>query len=47
MNDEYLPETDQEELKTPLSFKLMVALTVIYLGWRLIQGIVWLFERMT
>jgi hypothetical protein len=47
MNDEYLPETDQEELKTPLSFKLMVALTVIYLGWRLIQGIAWLVERMT
>jgi hypothetical protein len=53
MSDEFLPERDraqevgEEELKTPFSFKLMIALTVIYLGWRLIQGIVWVVERLT
>lgn len=26
----------------PWHFKVLVALTVAYLGWRLIQGIVWL-----
>ena len=25
--------------KTPFSFKLMVGLAVLYLGWRLVQGI--------
>ncbi|MEX2251096.1 MAG: hypothetical protein WD895_03380 [Acidimicrobiia bacterium] len=34
-----------EELKAPFSFKLMVVLVVIYLGWRLIQGILWLIGR--
>lgn len=34
------------DLKTPFSFKLMVALTVLYLGWRLVQGIVWLVGRL-
>ena len=26
--------------KTPFSFKLMVGLAVLYLGWRLVQGVV-------
>ena len=57
MTDEYLPDRDgapeapdeeaPADLKAPLSFKLMIALTVIYLGWRLIQGIAWLIERLT
>jgi hypothetical protein len=51
MSDEHLPageqEGDHEEVRAPFSFKLMIALTVIYLGWRLIQGIVWLVERFT
>jgi hypothetical protein len=36
-----------EEIKTPFSFKLMVVLAVLYLGWRLVQGIVWLFQWIT
>ncbi len=36
---------EQDDLKTPFSFKLMVVLVVLYLGWRLVQGIVWLWER--
>lgn len=51
MSDERLPDGEeqegQEEVRAPFSFKLMIALTVIYLGWRLIQGIVWLVERLT
>jgi hypothetical protein len=35
----------QEDVKTPFSFKLMVVLAVLYLGWRLVQGIVWLIDR--
>jgi hypothetical protein len=40
------PEPDQpEELKTPFSFKLMIALTVVYLGYRLVQGVVWVIGQ--
>ena len=39
------PGQQEEEYKTPLSFKVMVGLAVLYLGWRLVQGVVWLFER--
>jgi hypothetical protein len=47
MSEEYVPnEREPEEIKAPFSFKLMIALTVIYLGWRLIQGIVWLVDRL-
>ena len=35
----------EEEIKTPFSFKLMVVLVVLYLGWRLVEGVVWLVER--
>ena len=38
---------DLDEVKAPFSFKLMIVLTVVYLGWRLVQGIVWLVERLT
>ena len=34
----------QDQVKTPFSFKLMIVLVVLYLGWRLIQGIVWLVD---
>ena len=36
---------DQEDVKTPLSFKVMVVLVVIYLGYRLVQGLVWLWQH--
>jgi hypothetical protein len=49
MSEDYLPagKQEQEEVKAPFSFKLMIVLTVLYLGWRLVQGIVWLVERLT
>ena len=31
--------------KVPWHFKLMVVALVIYLGWRLVQGIVWVADR--
>lgn len=34
---------DSEDLKTPWTFKLMVVLVVLYLGWRLVEGVVWLW----
>jgi hypothetical protein len=40
------PRGDQEDLKTPFSFKLMVVLTVLYLGWRLVQGIAWVIRQL-
>jgi hypothetical protein len=53
MSEEYLPERDggegqgAEDVTAPFSFKLMIGLTVLYLGWRLIQGIVWLVEKLS
>ena len=38
------PGRQDEEFKTPLSFKLMVVLAALYLGWRLVQGIVWVYQ---
>ena len=39
-------EQRPEDLKTPFSFKLMVILAVLYLGWRLVQGIAWVINRL-
>ena len=36
----------EEDFKTPLSFKVMVGLAVLYLGWRLVQGVIWLVQRL-
>jgi hypothetical protein len=35
---------DHEEVKTPWTFKLMIVLVVIYLGWRLIEVLIWLWN---
>lgn len=37
---------DQDQIKTPFTFKLMVVLVVLYLGWRLVQGLVWVWEAL-
>lgn len=36
---------EPEEAKAPVSFKLMVVAVAIYLGWRLVEGIVWVWQR--
>lgn len=35
---------EQGDLKTPWTFKVMVVLVVLYLGWRLVEGIVWVWD---
>jgi hypothetical protein len=34
-----------EERPVPWHFKLLVVATVVYLGWRAVQGVVWLIQR--
>ena len=51
MSDESLPDADKpeeapEEVRAPFRFKLMIALTIAYLGWRLVQGIIWVIEKL-
>ncbi len=36
----------QDGERAPFSFRLMIVLVVIYLGWRLVQGILWVFDRL-
>ncbi len=48
MNDgESVEEVFEEFPPTPFSFKLMVALMAVYVGWRLIQGVIWLWNWAT
>ena len=35
----------EDDFRTPFTFKLMVVLAALYLGWRLVQGVLWLIER--
>lgn len=47
--DPNLPESDRDPddriPPAPWSFRIMVALAVLYLAWRLIQGVVWVLEQ--
>ena len=36
----------EEILKTPWHFKLLVAITTVYLTYRLIQGLVWVAHQL-
>lgn len=49
MTDEspFLPEeeTEPEDLPTPWGFRITLIAAGLYLLWRLIQGVVWVFER--
>lgn len=35
-----------EDYSTPFSFKVTITLAIVYLGWRLVQGIAWLVARL-
>ena len=37
---------DQELPPVPWHFKFLVVATVLYLGWRAVQGVVWLIGRL-
>ena len=39
------PREEEPDPKVPWHFWLLLAATVIYLGWRAIQGIEWIFNR--
>ncbi len=39
-----LGQGSEEEVRAPFTFKLMIVLVVIYLGYRLVQGVVWVIE---
>ncbi len=42
----FLPDEDEpSDLKVPWSFRLVVVLTVIYLLYRLAQGVMWVLGR--
>lgn len=45
MTDPQSQPEDHDDLKTPFTFKLMVVLVVLYLGWRLVQGLVWVWQQ--
>jgi hypothetical protein len=36
---------EEEAAKAPWHFKLLVVAAVAYLGWRAVQGVAWLVER--
>ena len=36
---------NQEDVKTPFTFKLMIVLVVLYLGWRLVEVLVWVWGK--
>lgn len=40
------PGEAEEEVRTPWHFKLLVGAAVAYLGWRAVQGVEWVVERL-
>ena len=46
MTDDRAADEVDEYPPSPFSFKLMIGLAILYLGWRLIQGIMWLWDRL-
>lgn len=39
-------ESEADEIPTPILFKVTVVLVVAYLGWRLVQGVIWLIQAL-
>ncbi len=40
-----LKEANQAPVKAPWHFWLMVIALVLYLGWRLVEGVIWIFDK--
>lgn len=40
------PSEEAEAERAPFGFKLVLALAVLYLGWRLAQGIMWVIRQL-
>lgn len=48
MTDPFLPEEDSvPDEPTPWGFRITVVAAALYLLWRLIQGLVWVWEQAT
>lgn len=44
----FLPDHDEPpDERAPWSFRLVVALTALYLLWRLVQGVMWVVHRLS
>lgn len=41
------PDPADEPPQAPLSFKILVVLAVLYLGWRLVEGVIWVAGRLS
>jgi len=39
------PHGEADEEKWPIGFLIIITLVALYLGWRLIQGIIWVINR--
>jgi hypothetical protein len=39
-------QSETDEIPTPFLFKVTVVLAVAYLGWRLVQGVIWLIQAL-
>jgi hypothetical protein len=39
------PETETEEETWPIGFMIIITLAALYLGWRLIQAIAWVIDK--
>lgn len=40
------PHAGEPAAEVPWHFKLMVVLVVLYLGWRLVEGVAWVADRL-
>ena len=45
VGDEYGEGQELEPVPVPWHFKLLLVATVLYLGWRAAQGVMWLMHR--
>jgi hypothetical protein len=41
------PDPDDRVPPAPWSFRIMVALAVLYLGWRLVEGVIWVVGKLS
>ena len=39
------PDTKPEEESWPIGFMVILLLAALYLGWRLVQGVAWVIDK--
>ena len=40
------PDAEDEDESWPIGFMIILTLVVLYLGWRLVQGIGWVIDKL-